>query len=67
MRRTLTLHAGRSRGARASVPRIHALSVLGLTGTGALHTVHLHGVVRIRRGGVRLVDRTPRRCQEPRT
>jgi hypothetical protein len=36
------------------ISRAHALGVLGLVGTGALHTVHLGGVLRIRRGGAYL-------------
>jgi hypothetical protein len=44
--------------------RAHALVVLGLTGTGALRTIMIRGVVRIRRGGARLVTRIPRRGLE---
>ena len=40
--------------------RAYAFAVLGLTGSGALRTVHLSGVLRIRRGGVWLFDPTPR-------
>ena len=36
----------------------HALSVLGLTGTGALRTSFVRGVVRIERGG-RIGHATP--------
>jgi hypothetical protein len=54
----------RRRAARGRVGRIHALAVLGLLGTGSLSFVNLGGVVRIRRGGVRLIDRIPRRRPE---
>jgi hypothetical protein len=53
-------------GPRWEMSRNQAFIALGLTGTGALHTVHLHGVVRIRRGGVRLLDRLPRHRQDRR-
>lgn len=44
--------------------REHAFAVLGLLGTGALYPIQLRGVVRIRRGGVRLIDLIPRRRRE---
>jgi len=44
--------------------REHAFAVLGLLGTGELHPISLHGVVRICRGGVRLIDGILRRRRE---
>jgi hypothetical protein len=54
----------RRRDARWRVGHVHALAVLGLLGTGWLAFVNLGGVVRIRRGGVRLIDHIPRRRPE---
>lgn len=39
--------------------RSYAFALLGLAGTGALHPVSVHGL-RIRRGGVRLFQRSLR-------
>jgi uncharacterized protein with PhoU and TrkA domain len=41
--------------------RAYAFAVLGLTGSGVLRIIHLHGVIRIRRGGVWLFDPSPSR------
>ena len=49
--------------AGAQVSRAHAFRVLGLTGSGSLRPVSLHGVLRIRRGGVWLFTPTPRRLR----
>lgn len=40
-----------------SFSRNYAFALLGLAGTGALHPISVHGV-RIRRGGVRLFQRS---------
>ena len=50
------------RGGARWFSRTYAFAMLGLAGTGALHPISLHGV-RIRRGGVRLFDRLPRRTE----
>jgi hypothetical protein len=54
----------RGRSARGGpwFSRSYAFAVLGLAGTGALHPVLVRGL-RIRRGGVLLLDRIPRRSE----